>query len=172
MALGLSFITGGYSNFLLFSVHRSDWSDPLAYFRVFSHTIGHAGIEHYFSNFMMILLLGPMIEEKYGSKRILIMMLITAFVTGCISLILFPNIMLLGASGIVFMLIILSSLANLQNKRIPITFLLVVVIFVGREIFDGISTQDNVSQMAHIVGGICGAVTGFYWNHETKKNVP
>ena len=164
--LGISVISGGKSNVLLFSVYRSPLSDPLGYIRVFTHVIGHAGIDHYFSNFMLILLLGPIVEEKYGSKRILIMMVITAFITGMINILFFPGIMLLGASGIVFMLIILSSFVNLQNGRIPVTFILVVGIYLGREIFLGISVQDNISRLSHIAGGVCGAGIGYYLNRD------
>jgi len=163
-ALGIAGITGGHSNILLFSVYRSAWSDPLAYIRAFTHVMGHGSIEHYFGNFMLILLLGPMIEEKYGSLRLLTMMAITAFVTGALNMLLFPGMMLLGASGIAFMLIILSSLVNLRRGRVPITFILVVGIFIGQEIFLGISVQDNISRLAHIIGGICGAGMGYYIN--------
>jgi len=163
-ALGVAGATGGLSNFLLFSVYRSAWSDPLAYIRAFTHVMGHASIEHYFSNFMLILLLGPMIEEKYGSLRLLAMMAITALVTGVLNMLLFPGTLLLGASGIAFMLIILSSFVNLQRGRIPITFVLVMGIFIGQEIFFGISIQDNISRLAHVAGGICGAGMGYYIN--------
>ena len=163
-ALGIAGATGGQSNILLFSVYRSTWNDPLAYIRAFAHVMGHASIEHYFGNFMLILLLGPMIEEKYGSLRLLAMMAITAFVTGALNMLLFPGMMLLGASGIAFMLIILSSFVNLQRGRVPVTFLLVVGIFIGQEVFYGISVQDNISRLAHIVGGICGAGMGYYIN--------
>ena len=165
-ALGLAGLTGGQSNILLFSVYRSAWTDPLAYIRAFTHVMGHASMNHYFSNFMLILLLGPMIEEKYGSTRLLAMMAITAFVTGVLKMLMFPGTILLGASGIAFMLIILSSFVNLQRGRIPVTFILVVGIFIGQEIFYGLSIQDNISRLAHIVGGICGAGMGYYINRD------
>ena len=167
--LGISSVSGGKSNELLFSVYRSPFSDPFAYIRVFTHVMGHAGIDHYFNNFMLILLLGPIVEEKYGSKRMLIMMVITAVITGLINILLFPRVMLLGASGIAFMLIILSSFVNLQNKRIPVTFILVVGIYIGREIFLGISVHDNISRLSHIAGGVCGAGIGYYLNRHKLK---
>jgi len=168
--LGISAVSGGNPNMLLFSVYRSALSDPLSYVRVFTHVIGHAGIDHYFSNFMLILLLGPIVEEKYGSGRILIMMAFTALITGVIHVLLFPGVMLLGASGIVFMLIILSSFVNLRSGRIPVTFILVVGIYVGREIFLGISVQDNISRLSHIAGGVCGAGIGYYLNRHKFKS--
>jgi len=168
--LGISALSGGKSNVMLFSVYRSPLSDPLAYIRVFTHVMGHAGIDHYFSNFMLALFIGPIVEEKYGSKRMLIMMAITAFITGIINILFFPGIMLLGASGIVFMLIILSSFVNLQSGRIPVTFILVIGIYIGREIFLGISVQDNISRLSHIAGGICGAGIGYYLNRHKLKS--
>ena len=99
------------------------------------------------------------------------MMAITAFVTGAVNILLFPGMMLLGASGIAFMLIILSSLVNLQRGRIPITFILVVCIFIGQEVFLGISVRDNISRLGHIAGGICGAGMGYYINRAKRAVV-
>ena len=50
--------------------------------------------------FLYILLIGPMIEEKYGTFNLLIMMLITAGITGIINYIRGRK-RILGASGIV-----------------------------------------------------------------------
>ena len=168
-ALFASEFTGGRSNMLLFSVYRSSLNDPLTYVRAFTHVLGHAGFEHYFSNFMMILLLGPIAEEKYGSTRLLAMMTITALVTGTLNMLLFPRVMLLGASGVAFMLIILCSFANLQGEGIPITFILVVVIYLGREVLLTITVQDNISRLTHIAGGICGGGIGYFLNRSTFR---
>ena len=58
---------------------------------------------------MMILVVGPLLEEKYGSSSILLAIATTALVTGLANFILFPQKQLLGASGVVFALILLSS---------------------------------------------------------------
>ena len=72
----------------------------------------------------------------------------------------FPGTALLGASGIVFMMIVMSSLAGMKNGCIPITLILVLVLYIGGEIVDGVMLKDNISQLSHIVGGICGAFLG------------
>jgi len=72
-------------------------------FQAFWTRAGHANWEHYMNNFLLILLLGPMLEEKYGSKRIAFMIAVTAVVTGVINILLFPE-QPFGASGVVFML--------------------------------------------------------------------
>lgn len=165
LVLILGYITRMESTYLLFSVYRSGLTDFFFYIRLFGHVLGHADLEHFFNNFLIILLIGPMLEEKYGSKSMVIMILITAAVTGIIN-VLFFNTILLGASGIVFMMILLGSFVNIERGRIPLTFILVVVIFIGREVVEGLFVQDNVSQLTHIVGGICGAFFGFNkrWN--------
>lgn len=157
-ALWLNQLTGGWANAHLFSTYRSGLLDPLMYVRLFGHIIGHSGWSHFMNNILLILLLGPMLEEKYGSKDLLEMILITAVVTGIAHNLLVPRSSLLGASGIVFMMIILSSIASMKDHRIPITFLLVSIIYIGGEILAGFRS-DNISQMTHIIGGICG---GFY----------
>ena len=113
------------------------------------------------NNFLYILLIGPMIEEKYGSINLLIMILITAAVTGIINSII-GKYRLLGSSGIVFMLIILSSLVNLKSGMIPITLILIFIFYIANEIFSGLFKKDNVSHLGHIIGAICGCIYGFY----------
>ena len=160
VALALSHYTSGASNRLLFMVYRAPFTDPLMYLRLFTHALGHSGTAHYINNFIIILLVGPMLEEKYGAKPMIIMMVITAFVTGLLWVIMSPYAKL-GASGIVFMLILLSSFANLQKGRVPLTLILAVVIYLGREVVSAATLDDNIAYMSHIVGGICGALFGF-----------
>jgi membrane associated rhomboid family serine protease len=143
-------------------------ANPLSWPRLLTHVIGHANTAHLVGNFTLILLIGPILEEKYGSKDILIMVLVTALLTGILQVTLFHNECLLGASGIVFLLIILSSFTNFQSGKIPLTFILVVVLFLGKEIL-GAFGEDQVSQFAHIIGGICGAIFGFVLESGQRK---
>ena len=160
----ISQLTGGSSNRLLFSVYRASLLNPLTYIRLFGHVLGHSGWEHLISNMMFILLLGPMIEEKYGTSNVTLVMTATAFVTGIIAMIFLPGIALLGASSIVFAFILLSSITSAEERTIPLTFILVAVLYIGREIWTGLTSADNVSQLAHIAGGIVGSALGFLLN--------
>jgi len=164
LVLFLANITDGQSDRLLFMVYRAPLSDPLMYLRLFGHALGHADMAHFLNNFIIILLVGPMLEEKYGPKWMVMMMLVTAFVTGVLWIIMSPYPKL-GASGIVFMLILLSSFANLQKGRVPLTLILAVVIYLGREIVSAATLDDNIAYMSHIVGGVCGALFGFIVNY-------
>ncbi len=164
--LGLSILTGGSSNDLLFCTYRDSLTNPLMYVRLFGHVLGHAGWDHFLGNITYILLIGPMLESRYGSKVMLEMILITAFVTGVINNLFFSS-GLLGASGIVFMLIVLASIANVRDNRIPITFILCVVIWIGGQIMESFSA-DNISQLTHIVGGILGGFYGWFLRNDNK----
>ena len=124
------------------------------------HVLGHASWQHLIGNFMLILLLGPILEERFGSFSLLVMILLTALVTGLIN-VAFSSQGLMGASGIVFMMILLASTANIRQGEIPLTFIAVAIIYLGGEIVNAVTEKDQVSQMAHLVGGIVGAVFGF-----------
>lgn len=160
-ALALDFLTGGWTTLHLFCVYRAPLTDPLTYIRLVGHVLGHSGYAHYMGNMMLLLVVGPPLEEKYGSRRLLACILITALVSGLVQFIFFPGVALLGASGIVFMMIVLSSLAGMRNGAIPLTLILVVVLYLGGEIVTAVTAQDDVSQLTHIVGGLCGGVLGF-----------
>lgn len=92
----LNVLTKGASNRAVFSVYRSSFLDPLAYLRCVCHVFGHANWNHLMGNMMYILILGPMLEEKYGTSNMVFIMLVTALATGLANLIFFPNIRLLG----------------------------------------------------------------------------
>jgi membrane associated rhomboid family serine protease len=156
----LSYLTNDTFNQMIFSNYRTSLLDPMQYVRLFSYILGHANWAHFSGNFIIILIIGPMLEEKYGSKVLIQLILITALVTGLINTI-FSNHALLGASGIVYMFIILSSFTNAERGKIPLTLIIVFFVFIGKEIFAGAFTQDNVSQLAHIIGGIFGAIFAF-----------
>ncbi len=161
IALILSMMTNKQSNDLLFSSYRSSLFNPLTYIRFFTHILGHDNWRHFSSNFMIILLIGPMTEEKYGTINLLIMILITAFITGIINSLVSKN-KILGASGIAFMLIILSSFVNIETGKIPLTLILIFIFYIVNEILDGLFKKDNVSHLGHLIGAICGIIFGFY----------
>lgn len=156
LVLGLGYVTNGVTTQKLFCVYAASWTDPLTYVRLFGHVLGHSGMSHYISNMMLFLLLGPIVEEFYGSGRLLGMIAATAVVTGLVDMFFFPHTALLGASGVVFMMIILASMVSYQRGRIPLTFLAVTALYLGQEIHDAIFLADNVSQLTHIIGGALG----------------
>ena len=167
IALGVNAATRGASNRLFFSVYRSPVS-PAFFIRLFGHAFGHLNLDHYFSNFILILLIGPMLEEKYESKVLALIIFLTAFITGFLNLALNDTI-LLGASGVAFMMIILASFVNIEKRRVPLTFILILIIYVGQEVILNFTNADNVSHFTHIVGGVFGSVVGFVLNDKKRS---
>ena len=161
IALILGLITGGRTNTMLFSVYRSSMLNPLTYIRFVGHIFGHAGWEHFMGNIMLILVVGPLLEEKYGSLNILFIILATALVTGAVHMICFPHTALLGASGVAFSFIMLSSFTSIREGEIPLTFILVAALYIGGQIFEGLFEQNNIANLTHILGGLVGAWLGY-----------
>ncbi|MBD5143977.1 MAG: rhomboid family intramembrane serine protease [Ruminococcus sp.] len=171
IVLLFGYATSKTSTMSIFTCYRTSPKDIMMYIRLVTYVFGHADISHYMNNFFLITLIGPMLEEKYGSKRLIIMMVITALIGGIVN-ILVTTSGLLGASGIAFMMIILCSCTSVKSGKIPLTLMIVVIIYIGKEIVAGVTTMDNVSQLTHILGGICGIVFGLYYNEKgiSKSN--
>ena len=158
IVLVLDYITKGITTHLFFSTYHSSFLNPLTYVRLIGHVFGHANITHLISNMTYILLLGPMLEEKYKNKLIYVI-IISALATGLINNIFSPNTILLGASGVCFSFILLSSITG-TKEGVPVTLIIVAILWIGGEIYSGIAVADNISQISHIIGGLIGAFMG------------
>ena len=156
--------TGGAVTHQFFMTYHSPLLSPMTWLRAFTHVFGHGDWSHLISNMSYILLLGPMLEEKYSSKMLIVVVAITALATSIVNYVLFPSVSLCGSSGIVFAFILLSSFTGFKEGEIPLTFILVTVFFIGQQVLDGLFVKDNISNMAHIVGGIVGGILGYVLN--------
>ena len=146
----LDWLTSGWTTLHAFCVYRSSLADPLFYVRLFGHVLGHADFDHFLGNMLLLLVIGPPLEEKYGSRTLLAGILLTAGVSGILQCVFFPGSALLGASGIVFMLIMLASLAGMKDGRIPLTLILAAVLYLGQEVYGGPAGQRG---QLHASGG-------------------
>ena len=158
LALLLGYLSDDASTFMVFSTYSSSLLNPMTYVRLLFHVFGHANWEHLISNLLYILLLGPILEEKYHD-HLYIVIFTTAIVTGVIHNIIDPDTYLLGASGVVFAFILLASVTG-KGNGIPVTLILVAVLWLGNELLAGIGGGDSISQLTHIIGGISGAILG------------
>lgn len=168
-ALLLNGWTDGWTNTALFSVYRSSLTDPLTYVRMFCHVLGHADFAHFFSNICLFLVLGPLVERHYGSINLLVSMTITALASGIVHFVFFPQSALLGASGIVFMLIFLASISGISRGTVPVSLILVAFLYLGQEIYGMINYTDSVSRLTHIIGGVCGIFCGAFMGGRRRK---
>lgn len=134
-------------------------SNILDYFRLLLHIFGHSNWNHFLGNMAFILLLGPVIEERYGSALLILMMTITSLVTGVLNVCFSPS-QLLGSSDIAFMMILLTSFTTISKSEIPLSFILILILYIGREILSA-GQNESISTLAHIAGGICGSMFAF-----------
>lgn len=163
VTLILNWITRGWANRILFICYgHPSLMNPLTYLRAISYVFGHANFSHFAGNMTMLLLVGPIVEERFGSWNLCIMMAVTALAGGILNM-LFFNTGILGASGIVFMLIILSAFTNMKKGEIPLTLIIIAVIYLGQEIYSGLMIDDNVSHFGHLCGGFSGLGFGAYF---------
>lgn len=165
-------VTAGVTTAQFFTLRFTAFKDPLLYLRLFSYVLGHANWEHYSGNMMLLLLTGPMLEEKYGSRQLLTVVVFTAVTTGIVHLILLPGVAVLGASGIVFAFILLASITGSGERQVPLTLIVVAVIYLGGEILSGIFDSDSVSQLSHIIGGVIGCGFGYAFKPRRRAKAP
>lgn len=157
-------ISGGKLTEAFFMTRHSSLLNPLTYLRFFTHVLGHSGWDHFLGNISIILILGPMLEEKHGPTNILLIIIVTALITSIVHYIFFPHAALCGASGVVFAFVLLASFTSFHEGEIPLTFILVALFWIGREVVSGLTVKDNIANLAHIIGGLIGAFVGYELN--------
>jgi len=127
---------------------------------VFAYPLAHADWMHFIGNFSIILLIGPILEEKYSSRFLLLAYLLTSVAIGFFHTLVFQS-GIIGASGLVFFSIMLVSMTNFRKGEIPATLIIVALLYLGKEVA-GLFQEDQVSQFGHILGGVCGTLVGYY----------
>ena len=160
LALLLGRLTDGWTTQNLFCVYRAPLMDLLTYPRLFLHVLGHKDFASCAASIVMVLVVGPAAEERFSSRRVLLAVLVTAFVTSLVLWFFFPNDRLMGASGVAFMLIVLSAFSGARGGVIPLTLVLVLILYLGTEIAQAVTGTAGLVQLTHIAGGVVGVILG------------
>lgn len=126
------------------------------YLRTISFVLGHRSWNEVASNLTLILLIGPITEERYGSLQLIVMILLTAFISGLVQSFLFDG-GVIGASCVVYMLMLAASFVNTRKGEVPITFVIVMIVYVAGGL-SALSQNGQESLVPQIVGGLCGAI--------------
>lgn len=116
------------------------------------------------TNLILIMLLGPAMEERYGSVIIGIMIFVSALFSGVLNAC-FCAESLVGAVPLVCMMIFLNAFMSFSKKTFPLSFAAVVVLFVFLEIFSGAGA---VKIIICIAGGLCGSLFAFLTSPKVK----
>lgn len=139
--------------------HMRNWKGP---FRMVLYPLTHASWEHLFNNFSSILLLGPILEARFGSRRLALMLLTTTVLTSAANAIVSESTGIAGASGLVFMMTaLLGSVGGRKGddgiNEVPVTFVLLAT-FLGCRELAAVFNEDHISRFGHICGGAIGCV--------------
>jgi rhomboid protease GluP len=133
------------------------YSDPLSYIKFLTHILGHANLDHLIANSVYIILLGPLLEEKYSSKAILILTIIVGLISGIINAFFVPSY-LLGASGVVYLYIFLATFTNVEKGEVPITAIILIAFFIYKDAY--LRDPSDISIATHIIGAVIGILYG------------
>ena len=161
LALALNELTDGWTTQNLFCFYKSSLSDYLTYPRAVLHVLGNTSLTTCTGNVIVLLVIGPAAEERFGSAKVLSAVLLTAIAGALIMWFLFPDATLMGASGVLFMMMVLASFASMRGGAIPITLILVLVLYLGSEVVRAISGEAGLQELTHIAGGVVGMLLGF-----------
>lgn len=143
--------------------------DPGFWLSLLTWTFGHGNLDHLVANFTLLLLLGPLLEERFGSFRLLVMYVLTSVIVGLIHAFLSQDA-LIGASGTVFMAIMLTALSTGRGGVLPLSFVLIAWLYLGKEVW-GMFENDSISQLAHLAGGALGIIYGLVFRRVSRAPI-
>ena len=52
----------------------------------------------------------------------------------------------------------------MRTGTIPLTLILVLILYLGSEIFQAVTGTAYLAQLTHIAGGVLGMIFGFTWS--------
>ncbi len=163
LCFGATFLCLNYDGMLntYFQTYRADLWQPVTYLRFFTYIFGHDSWDMVFENALYLLLLGPMLEDKYGSKTMIVLIVVAAFVTSLLNFIFFPGAVLYGSNGIVLAFIILTAIGGLISGSFPISLVVIAIVFFRQEILQNVIRVSNMANIAPIVGSIAAVAVVF-----------
>ena len=164
LALALNELTDGWTTQNLFCFFKSPFSDYLTYPRAVLHVLGNTSLTTCTGNIIVLLVIGPAAEERFGSAKVLFAVLLTALAGAAIMWFLFPESTIMGASGVLFCMMLLTSFASMRGGAIPITLILVIILYLGSEILQAVTGTAGLQELTHIAGGVVGLLLGLVFS--------
>lgn len=118
------------------------------------HIFGHSGWDHFLGNVIYIAMLGPSVEDKFGTIPLAIITILSALIIGTISVI--SNTPCYGLSSVAYMWVILNTFQSDESEGLPITSIILLFVFVLPEAIAIFTKTDNIAHQNHVLGAICG----------------
>ena len=139
-------------------------NQPVSYLRLFLYIFGAGEVSSYMTDILIILMLAPAMEERYGSVIIGIMIFVSALFSGVLNAC-FCTECLTGAVPVICMMIFLTAFMSFSNKTVPITFIATIIAFGYLAITSGLSA---VRLIICVAGGLCGSLFAFLTSPKMK----
>jgi uncharacterized protein len=129
----------------------------------------HGSIFHIFFNMYVLFMFGGLLESKIGSKRFLLLYLISGIFASFISSLIYPAA--LGASGAIFgimgtLIILMPNLKILLMFVIPMPLWIAGIVLILLDVFQIIP---GIGHFAHLAGIAFGLIYGLYLKSKSKK---
>ena len=128
------------------------------------HVLGNTSLTTCTGNIIVLLVVGPAAEERFGSAKVFFAVLLTALAGAAIMWFLFPEATIMGASGVLFCMMMLASFASMRGGAIPITLILVIILYLGSEVLQAVSGEAGLPELTHIAGGVVGLLLGLVFS--------
>ena len=143
------------------------FSDFTSIFRLFLHVLGGRDIPFLICNLIFILLLGPEMEERYGSVIIGIMIFVAALFSGVLNAC-FCKIPVSGSEPVVFMLILRCAMMHLSRSTVSASALVVIILFAVMLVLRK-NPNGVVGVVITLAGGLCGSLFAFLTSPKARK---
>ncbi len=140
-------------------------SQPLSYIRLFLYIFGSENTLFLFSNLYLILMLCPAMEERYGSVIIGIMIFVSALFSGVLNAC-FSSKSLIGALPVACMMLFLNVFNSFLKKKIPLSFVFMMVLFVSLEAYCGVNA---IHFIICVAGGLCGSLFALLTSPKSRQ---
>ena len=143
------------------------FSDFPSIVRLFLHVFGYTDPAVLICNLIFILLLGPAMEERYGSVIIGIMIFVAALFSGVLSAC-FCKVPACGAEPVVFMLVLLCTMMHLSRSKVSASSLAVIALFIGMLVLRK-NPNGVIGVVITAAGGLCGSLFAFLTSPKARK---
>jgi len=132
------------------------------FYQLITHQFLHGGINHLYSNMVILFIVGPSIERKYGTIKTLLGYLIFGIAGGLLQIFMFGNPYenMAGASGAVFGILTLFAIADNSHyfrlRKIKMKYFAIFIIIM--ELFSLRTSNDGIGHWAHFGGILAGLI--------------
>jgi membrane associated rhomboid family serine protease len=149
-------------------------------YMIFTSMFLHGSINHIFWNMYGLMMFGPLLEQKIGSKRFLFIYLLSGVLASIghvvLSIFIFGNALpALGASGAIMgmlgvLIILMPDLKLLFMFFIPMSLRTAGIVWAILDILGVIGIgKSGIGNLAHLTGMVSGLLYGFYLKKKKSK---